>query len=137
MNSFSAVGRIGRDAEVRYTQSGTAMTVFPLAVDDGFGDKKVTTWIDCAMWGERGTKVAEHIRKGDQLYVKGSIRLETYTTKDGAEKSKVAMRIEDIQLLGGKREQATEQRQAPARPAPARPSAPAPLEDDGDSIPFS
>ena len=63
MNSFSAVGRIGRDAEVRYTQSGTALTVFPLAVDDGIGDKKVTTWIDCAMWGERGTKIAEHIRK--------------------------------------------------------------------------
>jgi len=136
MNSFSAVGRIGRDAEVRYTQSGTALTVFPLAVDDGIGDKKVTTWIDCAMWGERGTKIAEHIRKGDQLFVKGSIRLETYTTKDGSEKSKVAMRIEDIQLLGGKREQATEQRQASARPAPSRPSAPAPLDDDGDSIPF-
>lgn len=137
MNSFSAVGRIGRDAEVRYTQSGTALTVFPLAVDDGFGDKKVTTWIDCAMWGERGTKVAEHIRKGDQLYVKGSIRLETYTTKDGVEKSKVAMRIEDLQFVGPKHDQAPAQQAAPARPAPIRPSAP-PSDgfDESSEIPF-
>ncbi len=137
MNSFSAVGRIGRDAEVRYTQSGTALTVFPLAVDDGIGDKKVTTWIDCAMWGERGTKVAEHIRKGDQLFVKGSIRLETYTTKDGVEKSNVAMRIEDLQFVGPKRDQAPAQQAAPARPAPSRPSAP-PSDgfDESSEIPF-
>jgi len=136
MNSFSAVGRIGSDADVRYTQGGTAITAWPIAVDDGFGDKKVTTWIDCAMWGERGTKVADHIRKGDQLFVKGSIRLETYTTKDGVEKSKVAMRIEDLQFVGPKRDQAPAQQAAPARPAPSRPSAPPSDNFDDDSVPF-
>ena len=102
MNIFSGIGRLGRDAEVRHTSAGKPVTTFAVAIEDGFGDNKTTTWMDCAMFGERGEKVAGYIRKGDRIGVTGSIRLDTYTTRDGVEKSKVALRVADITLLGSK-----------------------------------
>lgn len=104
MNVFTGIGRLGRDAEVRHTQAGTPITTFAVAIDEGFGERKTTTWIDCAMFGERGEKVASYIRKGDRIGVTGSIRLDTYTTRDGVEKSKVALRVQDVTLLGGKQD---------------------------------
>lgn len=129
MNVMNAIGRLGRDADVKYTADGKPITTFAVAVDDGFGDRKVTSWIDCAMFGERGPKISEYIRKGDRIGITGSIRLDTYKTRDGLEKSKIAMRVQDVTLLGDSRQDsgngtprgdgpATTQRQAPA-PAPA------------------
>lgn len=118
MNSCNFVGRLGRDAEVRHTSAGTPVTTFAVAIEDGFGERKTTTWIDCAMFGERGEKVAGYIRKGDRIGVTGSIRLDTYTTRDGVEKSKVALRVHDVTLLGGKSDGGHRtQRQAQPEPA--------------------
>ncbi len=104
MNIFTGIGRLGRDAEVKYTQAGKPVTTFAVAIEDGFGDNKVTSWLDCAMFGERGEKLAGYIRKGDRIGVTGSIRMDAYTTRDGAEKSKIALRVADVTLLGDKRE---------------------------------
>lgn len=132
MNVFTAIGRLGRDAEVKYTADGKPITTFAVAVDDGFGDRKVTSWIDCAMFGDRGPKISEYIRKGDRIGVTGSIRLDTYKTRDGEEKSKIAMRIQDVTLLGDKQGggQRSERPQRQEQPAP-------PGNDfNDDSIPF-
>ena len=104
LNVFTGIGRLGRDAEVRHSKAGTPITTFAVAIEDGWGENKTTTWIDCAMFGERGEKIAGYIRKGDRIGVTGSIRLDTYTTRDGVEKSKVALRVVDVTLLGGKQD---------------------------------
>lgn len=132
MNIFTGIGRLGRDAEVRHTSAGKPVTTFAVAIEDGFGEHKTTTWMDCSMFGERGEKVAGYIRKGDRIGVTGSIRLDTYTTRDGVEKSKVALRVQDITLLGGKQDggQRSESTQRQAQPGLA-------VDDfEGDSIPF-
>ena len=143
MNVFTAIGRLGRDAEVKYTPDGKAITTFAVAVDDGFGDRKVTSWIDCALFGDRGPKISEFIRKGDRIGITGSIRLDTYKTRDGEDKSKIAMRVQDVTLLGDKREAGGDRQQSsrPARQqsAPQRqaPQQSAPVDDFDDSmIPF-
>lgn len=99
MNNFSAVGRIGRDAVTRFTQAGKAVTGWALAVDSGWGDNKKTTWLDCTLWGERGQKLAEHIRKGDRLGVVGEIG-----TREHDGKTYVTLDVKDVTLLGGKQE---------------------------------
>lgn len=104
MNNFSGIGRIGRDAEVRHTNSGQQVTSWPLAVDVGYGQNKSTLWIDCAMWGERGTKIADYIRKGDRIGVYGEISLDNYKGNDGAEKSRIRLRVADVTLLGSKQD---------------------------------
>lgn len=98
MNNFTAIGRIGRDAVVRHTQAGKPVTGWSLAVDAGFGDKKVTTWLDCTLWGERGSKVAEHIKKGDRLGVTGEI-----ATREHEGKTYVTLNVSDVTLLGEKK----------------------------------
>lgn len=129
MNVFTGIGRAGRDAEVRHTSNGKQVMNVGLAIDSGFGDNKQTTWLDCSAWGERFAKVAEYIKKGDRVGVSGEIG-----TREHDGKTYVTLNIREVTLLTTKQD--SPQRQAPARPAPARPSAPAPLEDDGDSIPF-
>ena len=146
MNIFTGIGRLGRDAETKYTQAGKPVTTFAVAIEDGFGDNKVTSWLDCAMFGERGEKLAGYIRKGDRIGVTGSIRLDTYTTRDGAEKSKISPRVADVTLLGDKREGQSNtggghggsrggapQRQ---RPAPATQQPTDDFADDDLGIPF-
>lgn len=99
MNNFSAVGRIGRDAVTRFTQAGKAVTGWALAVDSGWGDNKKTVWLDCTLWGERGQKVAEHIRKGDRLGVVGEIG-----TREHDGKTYVTLDVKDVTLLGSRQE---------------------------------
>ena len=144
MNVFTAIGRLGRDAEVKYSADGKAITTFAVAVDDGFGDRKVTSWIDCALFGDRGPKISEYIRKGDRIGITGSIRLDNYKTRDGEDKSKIAMRVQDVTLLGDKREEAPQRGGgsggsrggAPQRERP-QPATETPRDDfSDDDIPF-
>lgn len=137
MNNFSAVGRIGRDAVTRFTQTGKAVTGWALAVDRGFGDNKQTVWLDCTLWGDRGQKLAEHIRKGDRLGVVGEIG-----TREHDGKTYVTLDVKDVTLLGGKQEGQSggtssrrggqEQRERPQRATDNAPRD----EFESDDIPF-
>ena len=53
MNIFNCTARLGKDAEVRRTQSGMAVCSFTGAVDSGYGDKKKTTWVNFVLFGKR------------------------------------------------------------------------------------
>lgn len=139
MNNCTFIGRIGRDAETR--QAGSSdVTSWPVAVDVGFGDKKTTLWLDCAMWGERGTKIAAYIKKGDSVGVSGELSMREYQ-KDGTTKTVATLRINDVKLLAAKQDAAPQQRPqarpaaAPAQRQPSRASAPADDFDDAN-IPF-
>ena len=125
MNSFNAIGRVGKDAVTR--QAGNSqVTSFSLAVDSGFGDKKQTLWLDCSAWGDRFAKVGGYITKGSQLGVTGELG-----TREHDGKTYLTLRVADVTLVGGKRddgERRPQQRQE-------RQSAPADDFED-DSIPF-
>ena len=132
MNNFTAIGRIGRDAVTRYTQAGKPVTGWALAVDTGWGDNKQTTWLDCSLWGERGERVAEHIRKGDRLGVVGEIG-----TREHDGKTYVTLNVRDVTLLGDKREAGNDRQQSsrPARQSAPQRQAPqqaAPMDDFAD-----
>lgn len=107
MNVYTAIGRIGRDAETRFTSNGKAVTGFSLAVDSGWGDNKKTTWFDCSGWGERFQKVAEFIKKGDRLGVTGEIG-----TREHEGKTYVTLDVKDVTLLGEKKAAPREARKA-------------------------
>ena len=99
MNNCSFIGRVGRDAETRYTQAGKPVTGWALAVDVGFGDNKQTLWVDCNLWGERGAKVADYIRKGSQVGVAGELG-----TREHNGKTYVTLNVQNVTLVGGKPE---------------------------------
>ena len=127
MNSLNFTGNVGRNAETRFTPGGDAITSFSVALTSGYGDKKITTWLNCTIFGKRGEALADYIKKGATVGISGEFTARPYTTKDNVEKISLDVRVNDLTLLGGKREDATPQRQD------SKPNDPMDFKDD---IPF-
>lgn len=114
MNLFVATGNLGKDAEVKYTPSGTAICTFSLAVKSGYGDKEKTTWINCGLFGKRAEgQLPQYLTKGTQVCVAGEIFLDEWQGQDGATNKMLKMNVDKLDLIGGKQQPA--QQQAPAR----------------------
>lgn len=126
MNNCSFIGRVGRNAESRHTQGGNQVLNWSLAVDSGYGDNKTTIWLDCALWGERGAKLAQYILKGHRLGVHGELG-----TREHEGKTYLTLRVVDVTLIQP-REGAQDNRPAPHPAACATPAA----ADMDDDIPF-
>lgn len=98
MNVWTFSGRVGADAEQRTTQSGEVVVSFRVANDIGFGDRRTTQWVDCSYWGKRAAAVQQYIRKGDKITVSGELKLEEFQRRDGTPGSKLAVRVNDLDL---------------------------------------
>ena len=128
---ISGVGRVGKDAVVRNTGNGDAVTGFSLAMDNGWGDKKQTLWFDASGWGKRYEGASPHILKGTQVFVSGELGEREH---DG--KTYKTIRLNDLQLVGAKSDQSDRpQRQESKRDA-SYGDGPAPGFVD-DEIPFA
>ena len=105
LNHCEFIGRLGKDAEVRYTPSGQAVANFNIAVDrkDSDNGERPPTWVRCALWGEQATAAySPHLTKGRLVYVAGRIDQSAYIGKDdGAAKGQLELTVQTIQLLGG------------------------------------
>lgn len=115
MNSFSGVGRVGRDAELREAGS-SQLASWALAVDTGYGNNKQTMWLDCSLFGSRGEKVVEHIKKGGRMWVCGEL-----SQRENNGKTYLKLNIQQFEFLDGKKEEApSKPKSAPVRgPKPA------------------
>jgi single-strand DNA-binding protein len=98
MNVWTYSGRVGADAELRTTASGEQVLSFRVANDVGFGDRKTTQWVDNSYWGKRAAAVAKYVRKGDLITVSGELQLVEFTKRDGTPGSKLAVRVNDLDL---------------------------------------
>ena len=109
LNVVILLGRLTRDAEVQYTSTGMAIAKFAVAVNrsvkDGDTWKDEASFFDCTMFGKRAEVVAQYLTKGKQIGVSGSLKQDRWE-KDGQNRSKVVVIVDDVQLLGGKREEA-------------------------------
>ena len=136
MNSLNFTGNVGRDAETRFTPGGDAITSFSVALSSGYGDKKITTWLNCSMFGKRGEAVASYIKKGAQVGISGEFAARPYTTKDGVEKLSLDVRVNDLTLLGGKSDATASPQQNNAPKAQGSGNVGDPMAGLEDDIPF-
>ena len=113
MNNWSFTGNVGADCETRFTNSGTSVTSFSVAVKSGFGEREATTWARCSMFGTRGESVAPYILKGQLVGVTGEMTAREWTDKDGMKRTSVEVRVNDLTLLGKKDSGAQNQNYAP------------------------
>jgi single-strand DNA-binding protein len=103
MNVLNAIVNLGgKDAEIRYTPGGDAVTQFSVALQSGYGDKQVTTWLNCNMWGKRGETIASYLTKGTRIGITGELTNREYEAKDGSKKYSLELRVSDVTLLGAK-----------------------------------
>jgi single-strand DNA-binding protein len=119
MNKLIISGRLTRDAEVRYLQSGKPVMSFSTAVNTGYGDKQQTHYFDCSMFGDRAEgKLKDYMLKGTAVLVEGEISLNTFQKNDGTTGASLRVFVQNVELIGGKSEGGQEQRpqQRPAKP---------------------
>jgi single-strand DNA-binding protein len=104
INHIVLVGRAGRDAEIRYFESGKVVTTFSLAVNRPIKDGQ-TDWFDIELWGKQAEIAGEYVKKGSLIGVEGKVRWDTWMHKDTGEPTTRPMVIADsIRLLGSKKD---------------------------------
>ncbi len=90
LNHIEIMGRLGRDPELRHTQSGTPVASFSLAVDRDFKDKstgeRATDWIDVVAWRSTGEFVSKYLSKGRMVVVEGRLQIRDWTDKEGGKR---------------------------------------------------
>lgn len=140
MNSITFDGRLAADSELRYTPGGDPILSFRVASDIGYGEKKTTNWFSCQVWGKRGESLKDYLQKGQQVTVYGQLTLREWTDKEGVKKLSPDVRVSEISMQGGKRDEGGKDYNdvpSPRRQEPKAPPKPAPRNDDlDDDVPF-
>ena len=98
MNTITVIGNVGRDPELRYANSGTAVLKFSVADTIGRDDNKKTTWHDITVFGEMAENVGSALSKGQRVVVMGRIQKSKYIGRDGVEKEKAEIVADDVAL---------------------------------------
>lgn len=103
MNIWIFTGNLGKDAEVKHLPNGTAVCEFSVAVTSGYGDKKQTTWVRCALFGNRAEGgLPPLLVKGQQVAVSGEACLREWDKPDGSKGAAMQVRVDNVDLVGGK-----------------------------------
>ena len=106
INSVSLTGRITKDIELRYTQSGIAVGSFTLAVDRQFrsenGDRE-TDFINCVIWRKSAENLSKYTRKGSLIGVSGHLQVRNYENQQGQRVYVTEVVIDNFALLEHKK----------------------------------
>jgi single-strand DNA-binding protein len=144
INKVIIIGNLGKDPEVRYMPSGSAICNITVATSRQWKDKtsgerqEETEWHRITFFDRMAEIAGEYLKKGRPVYVEGRLKTRKYTDKDGAEKYVTEIVATDLQLLGAKDGAEREQTAPPPARAPQQ-RAPAPktgFDDMADDIPF-
>jgi single-strand DNA-binding protein len=105
MQKVLLVGYLGRDPEVRYSQQGTAVAQFPVAVTERWKDKsgelqEHTEWFAVKAFGRRAEITGEYLHKGSRVYLEGRKRTESWEDKQtGGKRSRDLVYLDKIEFL--------------------------------------
>lgn len=105
LNRVILIGRLTRDPELRYTQSGIAVASFTLAVDRNFKNangERETDFIDIVVWRQQAENCANYLSKGKLVAVDGSLRIRTYEAQDGSKRKAAEVVADTVRFLSPK-----------------------------------
>ena len=120
INQTVLVGRLVADVELRYTQSGTAVCQFRLAVDRNYTNQqgeRETDFINCVMWRKTAENFSNFTHKGSLVGITGSIQTRTYDNQQGQKVYVTEVLAENFQLLEPRNQSQTPPQQRSATPA--------------------
>ena len=108
VNKVIIVGNLGRDAEVRRTPGGAAVSTISVATTESWTDKSSgerqerTEWHRVVIWGKTAESLEQYLLKGRQVYVEGKLQTRKWQDRDGNDKYTTEIRSDRIVLLGGR-----------------------------------
>lgn len=126
MNKIILLGRLTKDPEVRYTQSGKVVTQFTLAVDRPYAaadGKKEADFIPVVIWGKSAELAGNSLGKGQRALVEGRLQIRSYDAKDGSKRWVTEVIVNHAEFI--ERKEQTSQQPAPQS-----------MESFGQQVPF-
>ena len=140
VNKAILVGNLGKDPELRYTPSGTAVCTFSLATTDRFKNKQGeqqerTEWHNIVVWAGLAEICGKYLTKGKQIYIEGRIQNRSYDDRDGNKRYITEIVANEMQMLGRAGEQGGDGRSSTPVEKPSQDSQEPPFNPD-DDIPF-
>jgi len=105
-NKVFLMGNLTRDVELRSITGGQQVAEIGLAVNRRYRtkegeDREETTFVDCEAWGRTAEVMKQYLSKGRPVFIEGRLKLDQWTDKDGAKRSKMRVVIENFQFIGG------------------------------------
>ena len=107
MNKIFEIGRLTRDPEIRYTQSGKAVCTFSIAVDDGYGENKKAYFFPVVVWNKSAEACGNSLHKGSKVAVTGKLTMRQYENNEGKKITVfeiVADAFGGVEFLDGKKQ---------------------------------
>lgn len=140
MNKAMLIGNVGQDPDVRYIEKGVAVASVRLAttergyrMQNGTEVPDRTEWHSIILWRSLAEIVEKYVKKGDKLYVEGSIHSRSYDDKNGVKRYVTEIWADRMELLSPKSQDAAAPAAAPAQPA----ATPAPeAKSNAEDMPF-
>lgn len=105
LNRILIAGNCTRDAEIRYTQSGVALTRFGIASNRRYQDKKSGEWkddpcfVNVVTWGQLAERLGDQLKKGTAVLVEGRLTSNSWETEDGQKRTTIEIHGDSVQVL--------------------------------------
>lgn len=134
VNKVTILGRVGKDPEAKYTADGNAIASASVATSEKWKDKssgemkEATEWHRIVAYGRTAEVIEQYVKKGDQLYVEGSLRTREWEDKQGNKRQTTEIKADKVVLL-------TKREEDKPKPKPKAPQKPFNMDDDSD-VPF-
>ena len=143
VNKVILIGRLGKDPDMRYTPSGTAVANFSLATNSSFKDsdgnwQDKTEWHNIVTFGRTAEIAGEYLKKGKLVYIDGRLQTSSWEDQNGQKRYKTEVVASELQLIGsrGDSESGVDTSAADAEDeVPAAEDIP-PANEEEDDLPF-
>jgi single-strand DNA-binding protein len=105
LSKIQIIGNLGRDPELRYTPSGRPVASFTVAVNQSTKNQQTNEWIEStdwfrvSVWGERGERAAENLRKGSRVFVDGRFKTREFEGNDGQKRLSLEITADTVMGL--------------------------------------
>lgn len=144
VNKVILIGRLGKDPDMRYTPSGTAVANFSIATNSSYKDSDgnwndKTEWHNIVTFGRTAEVAGEYLKKGKLVYIDGRLQTSSWEDQNGQKRYKTEVVGSELQLIGprGESESTTESDQtAEVADDTPPPDTAAPASEEEDDLPF-
>lgn len=115
VNKVIIVGNTGNDPEVSQFQNGGSVATIAVATSEKYQNKQTGEWVENTEWhrvkafGKLAEIIAQYVRKGTPIYIEGKLKTDKYTDKNGIERYATNIIADQMQMLGGKGDNAQQQ----------------------------
>lgn len=125
INNCMFIGRLGRDPESRFTQSGKTVVNFSIACSEKRGGEEYTEWVNIVAWDKLGEICAQYLQKGSLVYISGRMQTRKWQDQSGTDRYTTEIVAREMKMLDG--------RESGGRDVAPEPGPPT---NFGDDVPF-